>query len=102
MSRNNLLYAGIMLGATLLPVAIVHADDIIITTPPPAVQEETVPPARTGYIWAPGYQRWDGDHYTWVTGHWVEARVHSHWEPDSWEKVDDTHWRFRAGHWQED
>ena len=35
-------------------------------TPPPAPVYEVVPAPRAGYVWAPGYYRWDGDRHVWT------------------------------------
>ncbi len=30
------------------------------------------PPASTELIWQPGHFDWDGEHYLWVRGEWIE------------------------------
>lgn len=94
--RNAITYASLSLAF----IAPAFAADIIVETMPPAAQVETVPAARTGYVWATGYHKWENGQYVWVPGRWVEAQVHSRWVPDTWQKIDDRRWRFVAGHWE--
>jgi len=94
-----ILCSCVLLGSAAMPT-ISFADDIIITTPPPPLKTETPPAARSGYIWAPGYWKWEGGEHVWVEGHWIETRPNEHWVPDSWEQQDSTHWHFIPGHWE--
>ena len=53
----------IALGAaawTPLPSMAQNGFNLVINTAPPAPRFETVPAARHGYVWAPGYWNWDG------------------------------------------
>jgi len=70
--------------------------DINIAPPAPRVVE--VPPPRPGYVWAPGYYRWDGHQHIWVDGRFMHERRGSHWVPEHW---DERHGRyhFEPGHW---
>ncbi len=72
--------------------------EIYVDTPPPPPRSETVPPARTGFVWAPGYWSWDGNQHVWVEGRWLETRVNAKWEPEHWEQVDGR-WHFVPGQW---
>jgi hypothetical protein len=65
---------------------------------PPPDRVEHVPPPRTGYVWAPGYWRWDHGHHVWVRGHWIHERHGHHWVHDQWHH-DGDRWRYEAGHW---
>jgi len=101
--RNALLCACVALGA-LIP-AMAQADaDVVITTAPPAPRVETMPEARAGYTWSPGYWKWENNDHVWVAGRWVEDRPHQHWVPDRWtqDPNDSNHWHFRTGHWEEE
>jgi hypothetical protein len=89
------LVASTMVGTAVVPV---HAATVYIGTPPPAVLVEPVPPPRGGYVWAPGYWRWNGAHHVWVQGHWIVARHGYHYVPDEWVAVNGR-WVFRPGHW---
>lgn len=56
--------------AILLSVgtAVAGAQLVVRIGPPPPPRVEIVPRARNGYVWVPGYQRWDGRRYVWVNG----------------------------------
>jgi WXXGXW repeat (2 copies) len=70
--------------------------DIAIAPPPPRVIVE--PAHRPGFVWAPGYYRWDGHRHVWVDGHFIRERRGSHWVPEHW---DEHHGRYHfvPGHW---
>jgi hypothetical protein len=66
---------------------------------PPAPRFERVPPSRVGYVWAPGYWRWNGHRHVWANGYWVRARPGYRYRPAYW--VHGRHgWRFHEGHWR--
>ena len=67
---------------------------------PPAPRFERVPPPRVGYVWAPGYWRWDGyaRHHVWVGGYWVRSRPGYHYRPAYWVHGHGG-WRFHQGYW---
>lgn len=71
-----------------------------ITTAPPPVRYEAVPPPRPGWIWAPGYWRWDGyaRRHVWVGGYWVRGRPGYRYVPGRWDHYGPG-WRFRQGYW---
>jgi hypothetical protein len=55
--------------------------------PPPPAPPEVVPaPPSAEVVWVPGYHRWYGGRYVWVTGRY-ERRPHpaARWEPAHWE-----------------
>lgn len=70
--------------------------DIDVAPPPDRV--EVVPAPRAGYVWAPGYYRWDGGHHLWVKGHWIRGREGHQWVAHHWEHRGDR-WHFEEGHW---
>lgn len=71
-----------------------------IGVPPPPVRVVRAPPPRRGYIWAPGYWRWEAraHRHVWVDGYWVRARPGHHYRPARWVR-DGRDWRFQRGHW---
>src|SRR5438128_12053195 len=73
--------------------------EVYIGTPPPPPRMERLPPPRSGWVWAPGYWRWDGYRHVWARGHWVRARHGYHYVPGHWVERRG-HWYFRAGHWE--
>jgi hypothetical protein len=69
-----------------------------INVAPPAPQYEAVPAPRAGYVWAPGYWRWEGHRHVWVSGNWVAARPGYVYHQARWEQAHDG-WRFHEGYW---
>jgi hypothetical protein len=72
---------------------------IDIEVAPPPARVIAAPPPRPGFVWAPGYYRWDGHRHIWVDGHFIRERRGSHWVPEHW---DERHGRyhFEPGHWE--
>jgi hypothetical protein len=75
--------------------------DIEINTAPPEMRYEAVPPPREGYIYERGHYDWDGDHYVWREGRFIEKREGHEWHPSVVERRGE-HWHYRAGHWDDD
>jgi hypothetical protein len=75
--------------------------NIIVGSPPPPPRAEIAPPMRVGYVWAPGYWRWEHDHHVWAPGHYMEASRGEHWVADRWDHHHDG-WRHEPGHWDHD
>ena len=75
----------------------VAAVDIDVRPPPERIV--VVPAARAGYVWAPGYWRWDGRRHVWVDGRWMRERRDAHWVPAHWEERHGR-WHFEDGHWE--
>lgn len=86
-------------GASYAPPA---AAQVYVTTrvgvAPPPPRYERIPRARPGYVWAPGYWRWDGRRHVWAGGYWVRGRPGYNWRPAYWDHGHDG-WRFRRGYW---
>ena len=70
--------------------------DIQVAPPPDRVEHAPAP--RHGYVWAPGYWRWDHGHHVWVKGHYIHERSGHHWVNHRWEQRGDR-WHFEEGHW---
>ena len=73
--RRTIIGAMLAIGATAIPVAgqaARYAVEIEVAPPPDRV--ERVPAPRQGYIWAPGYYRWDHGHHVWTGGRWMRER----------------------------
>jgi hypothetical protein len=89
--------AATMLVGSVAPAFSAVGIDINIAPPAPRVVE--VPPPRPGFVWAPGYYRWDGHQHVWVDGHFMREHRGSHWVPEHW---DERHGRyhFEPGHWE--
>lgn len=70
-----------------------------IAPPRPLVERRVHAPGR-GYIWTPGYHRWDGRVYAWQPGLWVmPPRPRAHWVPAHWARRPGG-WVFIEGHWR--
>ena len=63
--------------------------------PAPIVEHYGV---RAGYVWAPGYWRWDGYRYGWRGGYWVAGRVGYRYAPARWVGCG-PRWCYHAGYW---
>lgn len=68
---------------------------------PPPPRFEAWPGARRGYVWHPGYWRWEGRNYVWVGGRWARERPGYVWVPERWERHG-RDWVFVAGRWNSD
>ncbi|MEK7230846.1 MAG: YXWGXW repeat-containing protein [Pseudomonadota bacterium] len=75
----------------------VHID---LGVAPPAPRYEEVPAPRSGYAWAPGYWRWEGQRHVWAPGRWLEASPGSYWVADRWEPKNGRHY-YEPGHWKQ-
>jgi hypothetical protein len=67
-----------------------------IAPPLPRIEHVVV---RPGYIWAPGYWRWNGAQHAWAGGTWVGARPGRRFVPAAWVRVGPA-WRFHRGYWR--
>ena len=98
--RSVLLGLLIAVGVVTSVPAIARANvSIVVNVPPPEQRVEVVPESRAGYVWAPGYWGWTGNHHTWHKGHWNRERRGYQWSPDHWEQRDGQH-HFEPGRWQ--
>src|SRR5438128_2631936 len=77
-----------------------HARVYVRVGPPaPVVEVRTVAPGP-GYIWVPGFHRWDGAAYVWTPGAWQHPpRARAVWVPGHW-KHERRGWFFVDGHWR--
>jgi YXWGXW repeat-containing protein len=57
-----------------------------VTTTGPGGREVLVTQAPPTYVWTPGYWRWTGTSYVWVSGSWVmPPRQAAVWVPGHWQ-----------------
>ena len=77
-------FIAFVFAATL--AANVFAADVVVRVGPPApVVERRIAAPGAGYVWTPGYHRWDGAAYVWTPGAWVmPPRPHAHWVAHRW------------------
>ena len=85
--------------AAVMPT-LASAQVYVRVRPPAPVYERRGPLPGRGYVWHPGYQRWDGARYVWVPGSYVIApRPRARWVPGGW--VYSRHgYRWREGYWR--
>ena len=88
MQKKLILASLLLAGGLALPAASQAARvGVDINIGPPAPIVEAPPPApRPGYVWAPGFHRWDGGRYVWVPGHYMAPRRGYHWVPDHYDR----------------
>jgi hypothetical protein len=72
---------------------------VVVRTAPPPPRNETVPHARRGYEWVPGYWNYTGHRYAWTRGHWERARNGYVYHRPEWTQ-DNGSWRMNRGGWQ--
>lgn len=86
---------------TALPAHAIHTPGhgaVWVREAPPALRHETVPAARRGYVWVPGYWDWQGRRHVWHQGSWVRSRQgHAYAQPTWVER--DGRWYIQRGHW---
>lgn len=78
-----------------------RADVIIIKKAPPAPRHESVPKARRGYDWVPGYWNWSGRRHEWVAGHWEKVRPGYAYQRAQW-RQDRNGWQLDRGGWRQE
>jgi WXXGXW repeat (2 copies) len=91
----------IAIGSLLLAGTMAASAQIHIRIGPPARPHEVIGVApHPGWVWQPGYHRWEGDHYVWVGGSWAEPpHPHAGWVPGHWDRVHGEY-VWREGHWR--
>ncbi|MDB6063581.1 MAG: hypothetical protein JWM78_3684 [Verrucomicrobiaceae bacterium] len=95
------LAMGLLVGSASVMAPRANAEinlDVIIGTPPPAPRVERAPERREGFIWIPGYWRWEGNHHVWSDGRWEPERRGYEYRPAHWDHEGDR-WHFREGSW---
>jgi hypothetical protein len=99
MWKRKLLFASLATASIgLLPLPAGAAVGLYVDIAPPAPRYEVVPAPRAGYVWAPGYWDWRGNHHVWVRGHWERERSGYYWHPNRWEQRDGR-WALERGRW---
>jgi hypothetical protein len=86
--------------AAALSVGAFAADVVVKIGPPAAVIETRGPAPGVGYVWTPGYHRWDGHAYVWTKGEWVRPpHPHAHWVAHRWVHRNGGY-VMQEGHWK--
>jgi hypothetical protein len=73
-----------------------HVAVSVRVAPPPPRYERVV--VRPGYVWTPGYWRWNGRRHVWIAGHAVPVRHGYVYRPARWYRSGPA-WRFHTGAW---
>lgn len=82
--RKNLLVAASAFFLTFGTLA-ANAQLVVRIGPPPPPRVEVIPRARPGYVWVPGYQRWNGRRYVWTRGVYRRPPHRgARWYPGEW------------------
>ena len=71
--------------------------DIAVAPPPDRVV--IAPAVRPGYVWAPGYWRWDGRRHVWQDGRYLRERHGYHWRQAHWEEHNGRY-HLEEGRWE--
>ena len=107
MSMRKILLSVLIATGTLGVVAIPTASEasnivgVSIGIAPPPLRYETIPVARRGYVWVPGYWNWHRHRHVWVAGVWVRERRGYVYQPHRWEQRNDG-WYLNRGRWDRD
>jgi hypothetical protein len=87
--------------AFTLGIGTAQAADIVVKIAPPrAVVEHRGAAPGHGYVWVPGWHRWEGNHYVWEKGRW-ETPPHAHavWVAPKWNHHNGEY-HFVEGRWR--
>jgi hypothetical protein len=103
MRRLRSLACGVVLSAALASTACAAPAGgrlyVRVGPPAPIVERAVVAPGP-GYVWIPGFYRWDGAAYVWVRGRWDRPpRPRARWIPGHWAH-ERGGWYFIEGHWR--
>jgi hypothetical protein len=90
-------------GASVLATAAYAQEVVYVPTAPPPPRVETIPVLPPSEVnvetWQPGYWRWNGAEYTWISGHYMAApHPRAVWIPGRWEQRS-RGWVYVQGHW---
>jgi len=96
--------AAVLLAAAVgaMPACVATSGRLYVRVGPPApiVEVRAVSPGR-GFIWVPGYYRWDGRGYIWMAGTWQRPpRARARWVPGHWARDRRHGWYFVEGRWR--
>ncbi len=93
--------AALLLGSAgcVVETVAVPAPGVAVSGPPPAPMTETRPVAPAGAVWIAGYWHWTGMQYTWIPGHWEQARPGAVWRAPRYSLRDGTYFYEPGGWW---
>jgi hypothetical protein len=92
--------AGVLALASLAATGCGEAGLRVRIGPPAPIVESYGAAPGPGYVWQPGYQRWDGRAYVWAPGRWAQPpRGRRRWEPGRWQQRRGN-WVYVEGRWR--
>jgi hypothetical protein len=98
MKLSQIMMAGAL--ALALGSGAAHAQVVVRIGPPPVVVERPGPRPGAGFVWVPGYHRWDGGRYVWVPGRYEHPpHPHARWVAGRWVHRHDGY-VWREGRWR--
>ena len=99
--RKAVLCASFALGTIALPAAAQVTAGLYVDLAPPLPRYEPYPAPRSGYIWVPGYYRWEEPRrsHVWVEGRWEADRPGHRWVYDRWVERDRRYY-YEPGRWE--
>lgn len=71
---------------------------IVVHKAPPPLRHESIPAARRGHEWVPGYWSWNGRRYVWERGHYERVRAGYVYQQPVW-RQDRNGWYLDRGGW---
>ncbi len=96
--KRTLLLAVASLGLLAAP-AVKAAVYVRVAPPAPIVEVRPAIPGP-GYVWTPGYYRWNGGAHVWVAGAWtLPPRPGARWVPHRWVRRGGGYY-FYEGRWR--
>jgi len=96
--KTRIVLAALAFGAVAMPVGGDAKTVVTIDVAPPPPRVEVVPASRAGYIWAPGYWKWNGRHHVWAKGYFVREHPGYRYVPETWVQRDGR-WQMQTGGW---
>jgi hypothetical protein len=87
--------------AGALAFSAMAADVVIRLAPPRAVIERRSPRPSRNHVWVNGYQRWDGNAYSWNQGRWEQPpRPRARWVQHRYTRQRGGGYVYVQGHWR--
>jgi hypothetical protein len=97
------LTAALLLGASLVAGACAGTSGRVYvrTGPPPLRREAVLVSPGPGYVWVPGYYRYERSGYLWVGGRYERPpRARARWVAGHWQQDRRRGWFYVQGHWR--
>jgi WXXGXW repeat (2 copies) len=96
---SRFMSLAILTGLLIVPVSEARTRVFVRIGPPPVVVERQTVAPHAGYVWQPGYHRWNGQTYVWSSGTWARPPYrNARWIPGQWVQERRGHY-WVAGHW---